>query len=100
MLQTTALDSGILLVAAPPLFTALSRLIHVLQIAKRRRQLVLLLLLLVRLICCACIHSPQEEDFVPWRDKREENKKAGGMLPALGSRFDKKQKLGAEDKAQ
>jgi hypothetical protein len=48
----------------------------------------------------ACIYPPQEEDFVPWRDKREENKKAGGMLPAIGSRFDKKPKLGADDKAQ
>jgi hypothetical protein len=42
----------------------------------------------------------QEEDFVPWRDKREENKKAGGMQPVVGSRFDKKQKNGLDEDVQ
>jgi hypothetical protein len=90
MQQTAALDSGFTLVQ------------------KRRRQLV------IAVAAAAAFyphlhHLPrshsrpptlQEEDFVPWRDKREENKKSGGMQPTIGSRFDKKAKVAADDGAQ
>jgi hypothetical protein len=54
------------------------------------------------------ITLPQEDDFIPWREKREENKKAGGMLAhekkagghVAGSLHDKKPKLSEGDGIQ